>query len=360
MKICFIQPRAYELFQPAVQTQFGGAEVQMYLHAKELAKHPEHQVSFMVADYGQAKKETYDNVQVYKSINFRHSLFRQIVAFYKTFRIIDPDIYLQMTLTRFSFIIALWCLLTGKKFVYLISHDHDLNGKILKTNFILQKLSLLVFIFSHKIIAQNKYQYELLKKYHIHSEIIRSSLEAAPQTANEKEYHLWIARAEVWKRPELFIQLAECYPDEKFLMVCPPFSEVDTDYFTSLMQHSSRLKNLVFIDHYIHFSELDNLFSKSKLFINTSESEGFPTTFIHACKNGIPVLSLSVNPDNIFETHGIGFYCHDKMEELKARMEEICRDEELYKTTVQNCLRYFDTHHHLSVNSAALIKYITA
>lgn len=360
MKICFIQPRAYELFNPKVKTQFGGAEVQMYLHALQLAKKTEHQISFIVADYHQPEVEFFGNISVYKSINFNESLLQQIKAFYSTFKKADADIYLQMTLTRFSFIIALYCLFKRKKFVYLISHDNDLDGKILKTNWLFQKISLLVFIFSEKIIAQNKFQFDSLKKINISSRIIKSSLESTPLTTENKEYHLWIARAEKWKKPELFIHLAEKNPVEKFLMVCPPFAEVDKVYYEELKNKCCKISNLVLIDYYVDFNELDTYFSKAKLFINTSASEGFPTTFIHSAKNGVPIISASVNPDSILDTNQIGFYCHGNEEELQGNFELLITDSALYQQYSKNCLLYFDTYHNLSKNSAALLDYISA
>jgi glycosyltransferase involved in cell wall biosynthesis len=358
MKICFIQPRAYELFNPEVKTQFGGAEVQMYLHAKELAKDDRFHVSFIVADYGQAETELYDHISVHPSIRFDTPLLQQIKDFYKIFKKTDADIYLQMTLTRFSFLIALYCLLSGKKFVYLLSHDLDLNGKILKSNFLFRKISLLVFVFSNKIIAQNNYQFDTLKKYGISSRIIRSSLEGETSMPKQKEYHLWIARAEKWKRPEVFLQLAKDHPLENFCMICPAFAEVDPVYYEELVKSARSLKNLAFTGHYVHFSELDKWFSAAKTFINTSESEGFPTTFIHACKNGIPILSLSVNPDHILEEEQIGFCCHDRYDELQSRFDALNRDGSLYDAMSEHAVRYFKQHHHLSNNSKALISYI--
>lgn len=358
MKICFIQHRAYELFNPNIKTQFGGAEVQMYLHAKELAKNKNIDVHFIVANYNQLVIEKIDNVTIHKSSSFNDPVLQQAISFFKIFKKIDADTYVQMTLTRFSFLIAFLCRLNGKKFIYLISHDNDIDGKILKTNYFIQKLSLLVFIFSNKIIAQNSYQYNSLKKYCISSEIIKSSLETTITNTSGKEYHLWMARAELWKRPELYLQLAKLNPHEKFKMVCPPFAEFDAAYYNKLIEESKMLNNLEFINHYIDFDELDNLFSNAKLFINTSEFEGFPTTFIHACKNGIPILSLSVNPDSLFEEHHIGFYCHHNMEEMQLKFQELNKNKELYDACKINCKEYFNATHNISNNSNKLLQLI--
>lgn len=358
MKICFIQHRAYELFNPTVKTQFGGAEVQMYLHAKELAKNKDFDIRFIVADYGQPKIENIENVLLFKSSSFNENIWQQAISFFKIFRKTDADVYVQMTLTRFSFLIALLCRLKRKKFIYIISHDNDIDGRILKTNYLLQKLSLLVFLFSSKIVAQNIYQYELLKKYQITSEIIMSSLETNTSTSTNKEYHLWIARAESWKKPELFFKLAKLNPNEKFKMVCPPFSEVDTVYYKKIIEQSKGINNVEFIGNYIGFNQLDNLFLKAKTFINTSEKEGFPTTFIHACKNGIPILSLSINPNSLFNEHHIGFYCQNNENEMQLKFMELNNNKKTYDICVANCKEYFNAYHNISNNSDKLLQLI--
>ena len=41
MKVCFIAPKAYSLFNPSANAAFGGAEVQISLLSKEMAKNKE-------------------------------------------------------------------------------------------------------------------------------------------------------------------------------------------------------------------------------------------------------------------------------------------------------------------------------
>ena len=70
------QIKAYPLFNPKTNATFGGAEVDLYYLATELAKDPNVTVSFVVADYGQNNLEQHENVQVIKSLNFNHSALR--------------------------------------------------------------------------------------------------------------------------------------------------------------------------------------------------------------------------------------------------------------------------------------------
>ena len=48
LRVCFVNFFAYPLFNPAAGTSFGGAELQLYTLATELARDPGFAVSFLV------------------------------------------------------------------------------------------------------------------------------------------------------------------------------------------------------------------------------------------------------------------------------------------------------------------------
>ncbi len=97
IKVCFVSPFAYSLFNPEVDLKFGGAEVQMYLVATELAKDENFNVNFVVLDVWQKKKEKHQGVEVYKAykrgrniLNLIKAPLEQIITLAK----INPDIVL--------------------------------------------------------------------------------------------------------------------------------------------------------------------------------------------------------------------------------------------------------------------------
>ena len=53
VRVCFVIMKAYPLFNPEIKSVFGGAEVDFYNLATELAKDKNFDVSCVVADYGQ-------------------------------------------------------------------------------------------------------------------------------------------------------------------------------------------------------------------------------------------------------------------------------------------------------------------
>lgn len=63
LKVCFVAPHAYSLFDFSTHFVFGGIEVQGYLTATELARRPGFDVSFVVYNHGQPARK-FDNVNV--------------------------------------------------------------------------------------------------------------------------------------------------------------------------------------------------------------------------------------------------------------------------------------------------------
>jgi len=73
IRVCFVSPKAYPLFNSDIESVFGGAEVDTYMIATELAKDDGFEVSFIVADYGQPQEEVRENVRLLKSLNFKQN-----------------------------------------------------------------------------------------------------------------------------------------------------------------------------------------------------------------------------------------------------------------------------------------------
>ena len=58
----------------------------------------------------------------------------------------------------------------------------------------------------------------------------------------------------------------------------------------------------------------------AKLFINTSDLEGFPTTYLQAWQRGVPVLSF-VNPDDLINPNRLGKVVKD-LDEMSAALQD--------------------------------------
>ena len=365
MKICFIAPDAYQLFNPSVKTVFGGAEVQLHLLAKSMDQFPHVETHFMVADFGQEKVEQYDNIKVWRTLNFQKNIISQIFQFFKVFVKINADVYVQMALTPFSALMALYCRLIGKKFIYLVAHDTETDGTHeIFTNKFKKWVSELCFKVSHVLISQNIYQKNNIKQRKGRdSMILRSGVmvPAFKEKIDLNSFHLWVARAESWKQPLLFIELAAAFPKEKFVMICPQNGDKEEEiaFYQQVKGAAEQVDNLKLIG-LVPITELDSYFEKAKTFVNTSESEGFPTTFIHAAQHAVPILSLQVNPDNLIKTYDCGFVCEGDFEQFKAEFAAMINDHEHYLQMRKGAYRYAKGEHDVEKNSERFMQLIQA
>jgi len=362
MKICFISPRAYQLFNPEVISVFGGAEVQVSLLAKQFGRNKDLDVVMMVADFGQLKVEEIEGVKLYKSINFNQGIIAQILSFFLTFIKINADVYIQRTITPYSALFGIFCRLWGKKFIYMVAHntETDRTHRFFTSKakqWIMEKC----FRFAHLVIVQNDYQKRnLQEKHNRESVLIRSGYPITSSSAkniDSGKYHLWIGRAEKWKRPLLLIELAKQYPGEKFVMICPQIVDGSKEYYQEIQSQAQDTPNISFIP-FVPFHEVDAYFRQAKTFINTSTAEGFPNTFIQAAKNATPILSLNVNPDNILTQHQIGVAYNDDFATMKLRFNSMVSDREKYALYSKQAIEYAQNHHNIDTTSGRLFELI--
>ncbi len=360
LHLCFVSPKAYPLFNKNCNEIFGGAEVQMYLLAREFVKNKSPDVNIIVADYGQESSEKYGGITIIKSFKFSDSSLIKNVKFLISFMRANADICIQRTLDPASGIIAILCKLLRKRFVYMVAHDGEIDGGYERNNGMVNALlANLAFRYADATIVQNTTQKDLLyTRKGRDSFLIKSGYPIAdPSRATKGEYVLWVGRSEQWKRPELFIKLAEHNMDLRFKMICQRAYRDYNDRYSLLKQQAEGVENLEFIE-YVPFAEIDGWFQKAKVFVNTSTQEGFPNTFIQAAKNGTPIISLDVNPDNILDEYNCGFFCDGDLDEMNKRLDQLLNDANLYERMSENAYRYAKENHDIEKNAKELYRVI--
>jgi glycosyltransferase involved in cell wall biosynthesis len=88
-------------------------------------------------------------------------------------------------------------------------------------------------------------------------------------------------------------------------MVCP---REDIGLWESVSARAARIPNLEFIER-VPYHEIQSVYDDAKIFVNTSEWEGWPNSFIQSGLGAAALLSLQVNPDRLFETYALGRFC---------------------------------------------------
>ena len=321
IRICFIAPKAYPLFNPAVDEVFGGAEVDLYLLAAELAKDKNFDVTFVTADYGQEKIENIQDVTIIKSVDFKKNPLAGARRVWQAMNTADAGIYFQEASSWGTFLVALFCKLHKKIFVYRTANEGECDGKFRRRHFLTGKAFRWSMQNAKQVIVQNQIdKAKLQQTTGICSKVIPNAhhLSALPECG--RNVILWVGRSAEVKRPELFIDLAEKMPTERFAMICQ--RATGDEKYEELVTRAGTLENLEFIER-VGFDEIDSYFRRARVFINTSSTEGFPNTFVQACKNAVPILSLMVNPDGFLDSYKCGMCANDDSDLLVDMLKRL-------------------------------------
>ncbi len=350
VKVCIVFPFGYSLYNNNCNVGFGGAEVQLFLISKEFAEKDYFDVHAIVGNYGIKRKTsaTYNNIKIHitqpldkKKVNF----IRRPINLLSTLMKMKPDIIIQMCASVETGFCAFYCKLFKKRFLFLIAHEIDVNGEF-ENRGIAGKVYRFGINNATFIIAQNEDQVLQLQKYKqkkiTNIKVIKNAYEIKDVNMGKKSSILWVARCDDWKRPELFLKLAENFPNEKFVMICPKGANIP--YWIKIFHSAKTLKNLTFHE-FIPFHEIDQFFRAAKIFVNTSVFEGFPNTFIQASKNRTPIISLKVNPDNFLTLYKCGFSCNDDFNKMVGYLEKLIENPELYLEYSQNSFDYMKKNH---------------
>lgn len=363
MNICFIDWFAYGLFNPKSKIVFGGAQIQLYLLAKELAKNKKFAVSFLTDNQSMNQQDSLSGIKVYqlvrspKNVGIKGRLlvgnWNFLIKLLIQLKKINANIYVQRAAGAETGLIAIICKILGRRFIYMVAHEQDVNGRFIRQNGWQGQLFLLGLKLADKIICQTLDQQKALdRSLRKKSLVIASGYPIKPLRKITKRGILWVARAETWKQPELFIQLAKKFPREKFTMICPP-AENDPEYYKVIFSQAKFISNLKFIK-FVPFSEIDVFFAAAKIFVSTSLSEGFPNTFIQAAKNKTPIISYQVNPDKIIDKRQIGFCAHGK-KSLAILLKQLLENHRLRRQLAANAYNYAKKYHDIKRTTANII-----
>jgi len=112
----------------------------------------------------------------------------------------------------------------------------------------------------------------------------------------------YLARWDKRKKPELFFQLAESFPEIKFIAIG---KGRNNNYDRYLRKKYSGLKNLKMTGFINQFEtdELSKILETSWILVNTATREGLPNAFLEALAHKCAILS-SLNPENVTERFG--------------------------------------------------------
>ncbi len=379
MKVCFFSPSSYPYFYKNTGVTSGGAELQMSLIAKELAKNKKYEVCFFIADYGQAKVDYVDGVKLIRAFKLpkHESVFSKLVKAFKYFFLLAkhrPDVVINTTASSIVGLSALYKRILGYKFIYRTAHTQEVDRSFIENNGIIGKIYRYGLLKADVVLSQNAEHCKCLKNNHNidaiefknifydkkHTNINKNGVlwvarfEKWKQAQDDKKHTninkngvLWVARFEKWKQAQVYLQLAKRIKNERFTIICPT-TKNNMQKWLIFKNNCLKEGNIDFKDK-VDFTEINNYFNNAAVFVNTSLSEGFPNTFLQAAAAHTPIVSLNVNPDNFLTDYNCGICCNNNFEMLVETVNELINNREKAKLMGDNANKYLLQNHDANV-----------
>ena len=342
LTISFIALQAWQYYAPENNRPYGGAELQVKLTAENLRKQFGCRVCIVtLAD--EDGLQSFNGVDV-RTISRSHSFIKKTKLIISALAELNTDIVVQRSYGYETFFASWYARKYNKKFIYMIAHLMDTDPFKLSDLKNPRKIAYRLGLKRADIItAQTQEQFNRLKPvYQQRASLLRNIFTENVPKKSDKEGILWVGRAIEFKRPELFIKLAQKIPDLPFVMIMNK-SHLE-DYNNQLIEQIDSTPNLELIP-YVPVEEILTYFDRAKIFVSTSTVEGFPNTFLQACCAGTPIATLLHDPDLVVEENHLGITGKGNFDAFTKKIQSLYQDSDKLEECGENCISYLKENH---------------
>lgn len=349
-RICLVGLDNYPVLNPrSGHEYFGGESVQQTLLAKAF-RALDYEVSMVVKDHGQPQGEVIDGIEIRKT--FRENggipvirfVYPRMTSVLAALDAANADVYYQSCAGTATGLVAWHCRRRRRRFVFRLAHDTDcIPGQQLIRFWRDRKLYEYGLRRADFIAAQGTRQVGLLREnYGLPSVHINMAVEEPAVGDRHRDIDvLWVNNLRDFKRPGLAVELAAQLPTRRFVMIGGAVRGNESLY-ADVQARARRLPNLEFVGA-VPYHRVNDYFARARVFVNTSESEGFPNSFLQAWIRGVPVVSF-FDPDGLLETAGLGRAPRD-LREMREAVEAYLSNEAARAASGAHCTEYAYANH---------------
>jgi len=320
-RVCFVwtSPAILDLLLQSKTEHAGGAEVQLSMIGRELAARG-WAVSFVVCDEGQgAEVVTPDGIRVlsaYRRIGGLPGVrfwCHKLPGLWGALSRAGADVYVVRGRSWLLGVVTVLSRWRGSRAVYWTASAADARrnggarwGQLSPTAVLgrygVGKADLL-------IVQSKGQQHRSLHELHRTSALVRNIWTNGGSTAPAHgSFVLWVGEMRAIKQPWICLEVARRLPGVRFCLVGGR-DEGDPSLLDRMRAAASHLPNVALVGH-VPFAAIAAYFERARVLLCTSESEGFPNTFLQAWGRGVPVVS-TVDPDEVICRHGLGYHGRD-------------------------------------------------
>jgi glycosyltransferase involved in cell wall biosynthesis len=355
LSVCFVGLSNLGVLAPEVDP--GGASgepVQHTLLATALARRG-HRVSMVVADHGQPDGAIWEGVQTFKAyarqaglpvLRFVHPRWTGLVSAMSR---ADADVYYTSCAGGAVGQIAMFCARRGKRFVFRAASDADCMPDALIGLGPWQRRD--KWLYEHglrrasAVLVQTRHQQQLMRRnYGIASSI--AGLAMAPghgeRAFGDRDIDaLWVSNMRRVKRPDVLLNVADRLPRVSFHMVGGTVNGAEP-FFATVQAQAAQRSNVTFHGA-VPYRDVSAFYSRARVFVNTSDVEGFPNTYLQAWASGTPVVAF-FDPDGVIAREGLGAAVRTP-DEMTAAVQRLTNHEPEWQAARARCLSFIERHY---------------
>ena len=228
----------------------------------------------------------------------------------------DADIYYTSCAGAELGQVALFTRRHGKKLVFRIASDSDCDPRTLLVRYWRDRqLYQWGLARADLVLAQTPSQQRaLVRNFGRQSQVMGLAVEppGRRRTFQERDIDaLWVANVRALKRPHLFLDAAAKLPSLSFHLIGARLAEAPALY-DEVRARSESLPNVSF-HGLVPQHRVGTFFERARVHVSTSETEGFPNTFVQAWSRGTPVVTF-LDPEGMVSRNGMGAAVSDPAE----------------------------------------------
>jgi hypothetical protein len=341
-----------------------GIEYQLQLLTEELCRRPDVSLSFVarrIPTASDAQGLRYRLIRIGDDAGIRRrAVFFDTSDLWRALKELQPDVIYQQGRQSYTAVCAKYAGRAGIPFFFHVAHEFDMNFRWVTQrltpntpfDFVEYILGMWGLKHASHIIVQSERQGRLLREtLGLTATAVVRNFQPLPDSLPVKPTGplriFWVANLKDFKRPALFVELAESFShrsDLEFLMAGRPPIE---RRFRSLMKRIPTIPNLKYMGE-LSIEKVNEVMCGAAVHVNTSSFEGFPNTFLQAWARGAVVASLTVDPDEEgMEALGIG-YCAGSMDRLHAIIDTLSREPEKRRAVAERAFAFVHAKHGLA------------
>ena len=350
-RICFVGLNNLAVLAPEYDRSGpAGEPVQHTLLARSLARRG-YDVSMVTGDCGQPDGKVWDGVKTFKAysleaglpvLRFVHPRWTGLLS---ALGRANADVYYSSCAGGLAGQVAMFCAWHGKRYVFRLASDSDcMPDALIIKHWYWRDQRLYRYALSHAagVLAQSKRQQELLwRNFQVRSSIARMMIGAPGANAEFAARDvdaLWVSNLRRLKRPDILLGVASELPQLAFHMVGGAVRS-DPGFFEELRSQVRRTANVTFHGA-LPYDETSALYGRARVFVNSSEMEGFPNTYLQSWASGTPVVAF-FDPDGLIAKHGLGAAVRTQAE-MRDAIRKLSRDEAAWRAARARCLAFIE------------------